>query len=391
MKKNLVFLVSIIVMLLTFGVSVEAASLGESCSGSECAEGLVCRDFVCTRPAGEGRQGASCSTGAECATGFECRGNICVAADDTGGDSNASDDQTNAEGSGGEDDSSGSSGGGSAAGGASPQNFDRIEYFTYTSFPGFGRLTNLCQLSSSLWDLGLIVLIVGAFAKIVYAGFLYVTAGVNVASVGNSKKIFGDVVTGVVLGLSAVLILQVINPSLLSPSCDLQFVGSGTNAFENFQLGGGAGSGGSGGGNSGGPIGPAPEAGDIPAAIAAANEAYRGTSTVSGPDGGNKACAWAVNNILANAGLSKIGNNTNLVRSVEAGLQSGRGQQISQGEAVPGDLVISGPASHIGICVNNGCTRVLSNSSSRAAYVWESGFDYDGWYGSGSRVYRVLN
>lgn len=273
-----------------------------------------------------------------------------------------------------------------------PQTFDRIEYISFTSFPGFGRVSNLCQLSSSLWDLGLIVLVVGAFVRIVYAGFLYVSAGVNVAAVGTSKEVFGSVVSGVILGLSSVIILNTINPTLLSPGCDLQFVGAGTNAFENLTFGGAQSSQSSGDTGSNGPLGPAPAPDEIPAAIAAASEAYRGTSTAAGPDGGNLACAWAVNNILANAGLSKIGSNTNYVPSVESALQSGRGQQISQSEAVAGDIVISGPQSHIGICVNDGCTRVLSNSSSRAAYVWESGFNFDGYYGSGSsRVYRVLN
>ncbi len=113
-------------------------------------------------------------------------------------------------------------------------------------------------------------------------------------------------------------------------------------------------------------------------------------STTSGPDGGNLACAWAVNRVLSNAGIRPIGSNPNYVPSVEAGLRGGRGTQISQAQAQVGDIVIASNSHHIGICLNQGCTRVRSNSSSRARFTWDSNFNFDGAYGGGqSRVYRV--
>jgi cell wall-associated NlpC family hydrolase len=115
---------------------------------------------------------------------------------------------------------------------------------------------------------------------------------------------------------------------------------------------------------------------------------YFGTSTRAGPGGGNVACAWAVNNVLARAGIPKLGANTNYVPSVEEALRSGRGTRVSAAEARPGDIVISPGQSHVGIYMGDG--QVLSNSSSRASFRWQSGLNFDGYYGSGqSRIYRL--
>src|SRR6185295_9444252 len=110
-------------------------------------------------------------------------------------------------------------------------------------------------------------------------------------------------------------------------------------------------------------------------AIYAEAKAYEGTSTRAGPDHGNEACAWAVNNVLVRAIGHKIGTNTNLVSSVEAGLGH-EGFQVSHGNAKAGDIVIA-PGDHIGICMGGG--RVLSNSSSRAKFVWWSDLNFDGY------------
>ncbi len=124
-----------------------------------------------------------------------------------------------------------------------------------------------------------------------------------------------------------------------------------------------------------------PEAGSINARVAEATRNYMGTSTVRGPDGGNLACAWSVNNILANAGIKKVGSNTNYVPSVEAALKGGRGTQINIKDARPGDVVIFPNSHHIGIAMGEG--RVANNSSSRAAFV------NMGKIPAGSKVYRL--
>lgn len=122
--------------------------------------------------------------------------------------------------------------------------------------------------------------------------------------------------------------------------------------------------------------------------ILAAAQAYRGTSTAGGPGGGNVSCAWAMNNVLKNAIGRTIGSNTNAVTSIAAALAGGEGTFVPRGQEQPGDLVVAPNGHHIGVYLGGG--KVLSNSSSKSAYVWESGLDYDDWCGSGtSTIYRV--
>jgi hypothetical protein len=113
-------------------------------------------------------------------------------------------------------------------------------------------------------------------------------------------------------------------------------------------------------------------------------------STAEGPDGGNNACAWSINRVLQKAGIAPLGENPNYVPSLVDDLKGGRGQLIQGNEAKPGDLVIAHGEAHIGIGLDQGCATVLSNSSSRAKFVWESDTDFDGSYGGSSTIYRLL-
>jgi hypothetical protein len=130
---------------------------------------------------------------------------------------------------------------------------------------------------------------------------------------------------------------------------------------------------------------------DLNAAIVAAAHQLRGMSTAEGPDGGNNACAWTVNKVLQKAGITPLGNNPNYVPAVLDALKQGRGQLVSPQEARAGDLVIACGEAHIGIGLTDKCSRVLSNSSSRACFVWESDTDFDGSYGGSSTIYRLLH
>jgi hypothetical protein len=129
---------------------------------------------------------------------------------------------------------------------------------------------------------------------------------------------------------------------------------------------------------------------NLNAAILATALHLRGMSTLAGPDGGNNACAWTINQVLEHAGIVPLGENPNYVPSLVEALQTDRGQRIDRAEAKAGDLVVAFDSAHIGIGLEDGCTSVLSNSSSSSAFVWESDLDFDGYYGGESTVYRLL-
>jgi hypothetical protein len=109
-----------------------------------------------------------------------------------------------------------------------------------------------------------------------------------------------------------------------------------------------------------------------------------------GTNNGRLACAWAVNEVLKSAGISPIGSLS--VAGMESALRSGRGTQLDQASTVPGDIAVQAGASHVGICLNQGCTRVISNASGPALFSWVSGPDFAPSYTGGvGRFYRVNN
>lgn len=128
----------------------------------------------------------------------------------------------------------------------------------------------------------------------------------------------------------------------------------------------------------------------INSAIANAATTLRGMSTADGPDGGNNACAWSINRVLQQAGIAPLGENSNYVPSLVDALKSDRGQLIKRSDAQAGDLVIAYEEAHIGIGIDNLCATVLSNSSSRARFSWESDTDFDNYYGGASTIYRLI-
>lgn len=129
---------------------------------------------------------------------------------------------------------------------------------------------------------------------------------------------------------------------------------------------------------------------DLNAAILTAAQGLRGMCTTDGPDGGNNACAWSLNRVLSKAGIAPLGDNPNYVPSLYEALQNGRGKEVSPTDAKAGDLVVAFGEAHIGIGLDGGCNRVLSNSSSRALFGWESDTNFDGYYGGSSTIFRLI-
>jgi len=95
-------------------------------------------------------------------------------------------------------------------------------YISYTNFPGIGRINSLCQLITPLWYLGFIILFTAVIGMFSYGGYMYVTAGVNAGKVNQAKEIFTNTIIGLVLGLSIYIILNIINPGLLTANCRIQ-------------------------------------------------------------------------------------------------------------------------------------------------------------------------
>jgi|GEM_PF-1664238 len=146
------------------------------------------------------------------------------------------------------------------------------------------------------------------------------------------------------------------------------------------------------------PQGNPPPAGTINERIFKGAIASQGESSRRGPGFGNVACAWCINTlVLPKAGIAQIGSSPDSVDSVEAALTGGRGQLVTPRSATQqGDIVIMGKGSHahIGVCVAAGGEKILSNSSSKAAFSWVANLQtYDRYYDPSHpcRIYRVLN
>jgi len=103
-----------------------------------------------------------------------------------------------------------------------------VSYQSYTNFPGVGRISDLCQLINALWLLGFAVLLTSVLGMFLWGGYMYVTAGVNAGKVNQAKEIFTNTITGLIIGLSIFIIINIINPGLLQGNCSIPSVGSGS-------------------------------------------------------------------------------------------------------------------------------------------------------------------
>jgi len=124
--------------------------------------------------------------------------------------------------------------------------------------------------------------------------------------------------------------------------------------------------------------------------IQAAAATYKGADTSTGPDGGNNACVWAINNALKAAGISPPWGDSLYVPYVKNVLDK-KGTLLSAPQ--PGAIAImrdngNPPYPHIGIVQADG--RIISNSSSRARFDWVgTEQDYTNRYGR-TPIYYAL-
>ncbi len=114
---------------------------------------------------------------------------------------------------------------------------------------------------------------------------------------------------------------------------------------------------------------------------------------------GTLACAWMVNKVLKKALNYQIGQNLLYVPSMVEELDQGTGKRIKQTEARRGDLAIANGTDyenglwHIGICANEQCQLVLSNSPFTTQFNWLSDANFEGafdQYPGKTTFYRVV-
>jgi len=223
-----------------------------------------------------------------------------------------------------------------------------------------------------------------AFGAIVYGGVLYAASMGNPGRQSEGKEWIKSALLGLLLLAGAYLILYTINPNLVNLSLPtLQTVNITAPATTGSILGGPT---------TAANFSPGLNGNAATNAVSASAISYYGTNTSSGPGnntngtGGQLACAWSVNNILTQAGIAPL--DANSVQGMENALTSGRGTLVSQSAATAGDIVIEGNDGHVGICMNDGCTQVLSNSSSNGSFSWKSGVNFSG-NGGTSRIYAI--
>jgi hypothetical protein len=111
-----------------------------------------------------------------------------------------------------------------------------------------------------------------------------------------------------------------------------------------------------------------------------ARNAY-GAPTIQGPDGGNLACAWAVNQLMQQAFHHTYGTEPDNVVSVRNAILQAGGRVVPVDKACVADLAVAfntkalegigGGTAHIGVFVQP--NLILANSSSRRAFngVWQ--------------------
>ena len=130
---------------------------------------------------------------------------------------------------------------------------------------------------------------------------------------------------------------------------------------------------------------------EINGKLLAAAKSNIGQSSADGPGGGNIACAWCMQKYVFNPAIGHaIGGDG--VEGVVAELEKGYGTKISNDQALAGDVVIMGDNDHVGICLTDKGTEILSNSSSGRSFKWIDSYSgYDGYYSGGKcKTYRVV-
>jgi len=129
-------------------------------------------------------------------------------------------------------------------------------------------------------------------------------------------------------------------------------------------------------------------------ALSNAAQSLKGMDTSRGPDGGNNACVWSVNQVYKKAGIRPPWGDALRVSNAEAAMKRDGYFQVPENQRQPGDIYIARdnhatePQTHIGVVVPGG--DILSNSSSKAKFAWQGPpSQYEAEYGRKGVFYRM--
>ena len=233
---------------------------------------------------------------------------------------------------------------------------------------------------NQLFYVGLVVTVALALAMVIRGGIQYMTTDGG-SGKGDAKKRIQAALGGLVLAFSAILILNTINPGLTR--LDISSLRTPIQGLDanGVPITGGPTSGTASSTRPGGTATPNGPQGPAPAGVTANgqriyNEAYNAigtfeTCSVTDTNGGRRACAYAVNEIVERAIGTQVGGGLSTAAMYTALQNSGSFTLVgsSYSQALPGDIIIS-PTSgsntgHVGIAGSAGATTIISNSSSR--------------------------
>jgi hypothetical protein len=93
-----------------------------------------------------------------------------------------------------------------------------MQYTPMEEVPGLGRTSDWCVYLSYIYKFGLWVVGIAALLMISIGGFMYISSAGNNASMEKAKGVITDAVIGLVMTLTAWLVLNTINPALVNCS-----------------------------------------------------------------------------------------------------------------------------------------------------------------------------
>lgn len=234
--------------------------------------------------------------------------------------------------------------------------------------------------------------ITAAIVMIIWHGLAYMLSEAPLVK-ASSKGRMWTAIQGLILALTAYLLLYTINPNLVNLNLSLDEIlidnserAVGTNQAGDFDTGEGGDtqSNPSDINNDSGPTGQltvnnlaGPQQPGETAAEAILRNAEHAaqnnlsTDQVAGTNGGRRACVYATNTIIEGALGEGVTNSLSTREMLPALQNDSRFQTVSGGiaNAQPGDIIISpttgSQTGHVGVCRTNGCGQIISNSSSR--------------------------